>query len=96
MSDGATIALVSLGCTLLGALISYLTFWRNHKKDTTAEGERNGTIASDIGYIKGGVDDLKRETREMRQEQQGMNERLTRCEESCKQAHKRIDELKKD
>ena len=31
-----------------------------------ADGESRGVMASDIGYIKAGVDDLKREMRETR------------------------------
>lgn len=96
MNDGAVTALISIACTILGALFGYLAFARNRKKDQTAEGERSGAIASDIGYIKGGVDDLKRETREMRGDVQGLTERVVRCEESCKQAHHRIDEIRGD
>ena len=55
--------------------------------------ESRGVMASDIGYIKAGVDDLKREGRETRTDVRLLSERITRCEESCKQAHKRIDEM---
>ena len=50
-------------------------------------------MASDIGYIKAGVDDLKRETRETRSDVRELQERVTRCEESTKQAHKRINKI---
>jgi hypothetical protein len=49
---------------------------------------------SDIGYIKAGVDDLKTQNRENSVKIGNLNERVTRVEESCKQAHHRIDELK--
>lgn len=86
--------IVSLVCTVFGCIIGYFGFARNRKKDQTDEGAVKGAMASDIGYIKAGVDDLKRENRETRQEVHGLSERVTRCEESCKQAHKRIDEMK--
>ena len=88
--------LISIVTALIGAFVGYAGFLRTRKKDQTDEGTVRGAMASDIGYIKAGVDDLKRESRETRQEVAGLTERVTRCEESCKQAHKRIDELHKE
>ena len=81
--------LVSGGATLL---ISYLSFWRQRRHDSHEAGAHRGVLLSDLGYIKSGVDDLKREIRETKQTLASLNERLTRCEESCKQAHRRLDE----
>lgn len=91
--SGGIVAAISFGCTVLGALIGYLGFLRTKKKDDQSEGESRGVMASDLGYIKAGVDDLKKETRETRTDVRGLSERITRCEESCKQAHHRIDEI---
>lgn len=91
---------VSTICTVAGialtALFSYVAYQRNKRKDNQNEGESKGVIMSDIGYIKAGVDDLKRENRETAAKVGGLSERITRCEESCKQAHHRIDELKEE
>ena len=90
-----TIAVISsvttIAAAVLGFLISYFTFQKSKKKDDVAEGQIRGVMASDLGYIKSGVDDLKREYSEMRKTTAEQGERLTRVEESCKQAHKRID-----
>ena len=51
-------------------------------------------MASDIGYIKAGIDDLKYENRAVRAEIKDLDERVARCEESTKSAHKRIDEVR--
>lgn len=85
--------LISMGSGAAGVLISWLALMRKSKKDTEKYGESRGVMASDIGYIKAGVDDLKRESRETRASVCELAERVTRCEESCKQAHKRIDEM---
>lgn len=82
---------LSLTFATLGYLIAYLTFQRNKKKDDTAEGQSRGVMMSDIGYIKAGVDDLKRETADQRKTVNELGERVSRIEESAKQAHKRID-----
>lgn len=89
----ALIPLLTLISGGLGVWISWIAFSRKQKKDAGQEGESRGVMASDIGYIKAGVDDLKRETRETRTDVRDLSERVTRCEESTKQAHKRIDEI---
>ena len=89
---------INLLCTLSGMAISlvfsWLTFRQRDKADTKAEAKSDGVLISDVGYIKAGVDDLKRDSRETHQTLEKYNERITRCEESCKQAHHRIDEIK--
>ena len=93
--EAATVGVIcSIVFGALGFIIAYLTFQKNKKKDNVEEGQSRGAMASDIGYIKAGVDDLKRETRETRSAVGELNERVTRVEESCKQAHHRIDEIR--
>ncbi len=95
--NAATVGVIcSIVFGALGFIIAFLTFQRNKKKDDAEEGQSRGVMASDIGYIKAGVDDLKRETRETRTAVGELNERVTRVEESCKQAHHRIDEIRDD
>ena len=91
--DSGWVTLITVSCTALGVFFSWLAFARKNKKDSEKDGESRGVLASDIGYIKAGVDDLKRESRETRKEVHDVSERVTRCEESVKQAHKRIDEI---
>ena len=93
MTGMEILGVVSSVCAIVFA---YLAFFRNRKKDDTEEGRASGTIMSDIGYIKAGVDDIKQEQKEQRQTNLEMISRLTAVEESTKQAHKRIDELKHD
>lgn len=94
MSTWAITTLCTIAGIVITALFSYAAFHRNTKKDSENEGENKGVMMSDIGYIKAGVDDLKREQREQATTVGRLAERVTRCEESCKQAHHRIDEMK--
>lgn len=80
---------------ILTLLFAYLAFFRNRKKDDTDAGRASGTILSDLGYIKAGVDEIKAEQKDQRKTNIDNERRLTAVEESAKQAHKRIDELKK-
>ena len=47
-------------CTIVGVLLSYAAFARNSKKDSEASGKESGTVLTEIGYIKGGVDRIER------------------------------------
>lgn len=89
------LAIGSFLVAIISVVIALLSLSRSKKKDTQSDSKNEGVIVSDIGYIKAGVDDLKSENRETRKELQGMTERITRCEESAKQAHRRIDSLSK-
>lgn len=72
-------------------IFGYLAFARNKAADDTTEGRDRGEIRSDIGYIKAGIDDIKR--KQERQDEQHLEviTRLTAVEESAKQAHRRMD-----
>ena len=87
---------ISLIVGAAGIAFGLATYFRNKKHDDTEEGAKSGTILSDIGYIKAGVDDIKSEQKEQRKTNIEVVARLTAVEESTTQAHKRIDELKKD
>ena len=89
---------IGILCTLAGLIMSFcfslLTYRRNEKNDIENQGEGRGVLQSDVGYIKAGIDDLKRENKAVNIKIDAISERVTRIEESCKQAHKRIDEMK--
>lgn len=91
---------IGLLCTLAGLVMSFafsfLTHKRNEKHDIENMSEGRGVLQSDVGYIKAGIDDLKRENKAVNMKIDNISERVTRIEESCKQAHKRIDELKEN
>lgn len=84
---------IALACTVLGAIISYLTFQRNKTKDTKEEIQGLTKLQEESKYVVKGVDEIRYNLRDMNKNMSDMNERLIRVEESCKQAHKRIDKL---
>lgn len=85
--------IIPLCTAIIGAVIAILTLNKSSKKDHVEEGATKGSMASDIGYIKAGVDDLKNENRTMRAEVSSLRERVSSVEESCRIAHKRIDDI---
>lgn len=88
---------IALACTVLGAIISYMTFQGNKTKDiradTKEEVEGITTVAQEIKYVSRGVDEIKYDLRDINKNMSDINERLIRVEESTKSAHKRLDNL---
>lgn len=78
---------------IVGIIFGYVNHTSNKHAANKKEGKEDGMVYSDLGYIKAGIDDLKRDGREMRAEVQALHDKVVRNEESCKQAHKRIDRL---
>lgn len=56
-------AIIGVLGTILGGVLSYAAFHRNSKKDSESEGKEAGTMLTEIGYIKGGIDRIGIEVR---------------------------------
>lgn len=85
--------IVGLVCTVLGAVISYLSFFRNKSKDDRNDGHQAGVMLTELGYIKGSVDSINKKMDKQEERNMEIVERLSSVEASAKQAHKRIDRL---
>lgn len=86
-------AVISIACTVLGAAIGFATFRKNGEKDAEEKGKADGVVLTEIGYIKAGIDDIKRKQDRQDELYIKIAERLTAVEASAKQAHHRIDRL---
>lgn len=95
--------LIGIAGTLLGIVFGYLGFRRNERQDlkkdteedTKAKVELNAkldVLLSNNTEIKGSVKELDKKFEEFKDD---TNVRLTRVEESVKQAHRRIDNMEK-
>jgi len=91
------VAILSTVLGLLGTVCAiafgYATYKRNHRIDDENEGKESGTILTEIGYIKAGVDDIKRKQEKQDERHLEIISRITAVEQSAKQAHHRIDRL---
>lgn len=76
-----------------GFIFGLVTFFRNKKSDDASEGRKDGTILTELGYIKSGVDDIKRKQEKQDEQNLKFAERLSSVEASAKQAHKRLDAM---
>ncbi len=89
------LTILSVVSTLCAIGFGFAAFRRNQKRDDTDEGSSRGTILSELGFIKGGVEDIKAEQREQRKTNTEVVERLAGVEASNKSAHKRIDMIER-
>lgn len=84
---------LSVISTVCAIVFGYIAFVRNRDSDKTKEAKSNATILTELGYIKGGIDDVKAEQREQRKTNTNFVGRLVSAEASAKQAHKRLDHI---
>ena len=78
--------------TVCAIVFGWIAFRRNSKTDDAEEGKKDGVILTEIGYIKSGVDDIKRKQERQDEQYVEMVSRITAVEESAKQSHHRIDD----
>jgi len=96
---------IELGVLLsvLGLVIAFLGYQLNkqkhltdQRKDTRKDAESSAEIRAQLGYIRNGVDDIRLDIRDNERQIATLGERVTRVEESSKQAHKRLDNMEKE
>lgn len=91
------ITVVTAVTSILAAISGIALGWAGRTKAMRQEAEEGAEEVAlqraDVEYIKRGVDDMKVEQKLQGQRFEAFSERLTRVEESTKQAHRRIDRL---
>jgi hypothetical protein len=93
MDTSVVFTLIGVVGTICSVLFGYIGYQRGLKKEVKSEGYDDGANKSDMEYIKRRIDDVLLEQKESNKNMNIVTERLTRVEESDKQAHKRLDEL---
>jgi flagellar biosynthesis component FlhA len=67
-----------------------------NKSDTTEaknDAKESAELKAQLGYISKGVDDIRIDLKANEKQMVAFGERVTRIEESAKQAHKRLDSI---
>ena len=86
---------ISIGIGIIGTacsiLFGYALFRRNNKTDDNTEGKQAGIMLSEIGYIKSGVDDIKRKQDSQDNFNLKIMAEITSAKDAAASAHKRID-----
>lgn len=74
-------------------LIAWIAFGRNKRQDTQEAASSLATMQSDIGYIKAGNDDIKRQLRDQDKRLTETVERSIRNEDELRRVNARIQRL---
>lgn len=82
--------------SILSVIIAFLGYSLNRNKSIKADGQESAELKAELGHIRRGVDDIRIDLRANEKERIALGERVTRVEESTKQAHLRIDGIKKE
>lgn len=93
MEIGIVFSVIAACGSISAIAFGIISYKRTNKQDAYKDGDQDGTLRGDIKYMRNGFDDLRLDVKEIARQQTSQNERLIRCEESCKQAHKRIDRI---
>lgn len=86
---------ISIAISALGVIISFVFSLAIYKRNIVSDGKHTGELHADTQYIKKRIDDVLLEQKDTNRKMDTLSERVTRVEESVKQAHRRIDELKR-
>lgn len=78
---------------LSGMALGWMGRTRTIRQDAAQDAGTVTALQTDLEYIRRGVDDISLDQRVQSQRIDALSERVTRIEESAKQAHKRLDRL---
>lgn len=93
MDFGIFELLYGITTTGIGCAIGILGYKRNAKKDDAEQIRHDTKIDVKLDTISKNVDETRLDIKDFNKTISGLNERVTKVEESTKQAHKRIDSL---
>ncbi|GAA0313849.1 hypothetical protein GCM10008967_00430 [Bacillus carboniphilus] len=81
--------------SVISVITAILAYSLNKSKVIRSDGQESAELRAELGYIRRGVDDIKIDLKANEKQMQALGERVTRVEESSKQAHKRLDAIDK-
>lgn len=82
--------------SVLSVSIAFLGYSLNKSKAIKSDGQESAEVKAELGYIRKGVDDIRIDLKANERQITALGERVTRIEESSKQAHKRLDNMEKE
>lgn len=90
---GLILTILSVVVAILGYQLNKQNQKMNQLKEVKTESHQDARLQAQLEYISKGVDDIRIDLKANEKQMAVFNERLTRVEESSKQAHKRIDKM---
>lgn len=88
--------IISSLCSLATVIIAIISLTRVYKKDNTNSVRNTVRLEEKVDQVNKGVEEIKLNIKEHNVKLEGVTERLIRVEESTKEAHRRIDEIRNE
>ena len=85
------VSVIGIIGTISSIFFAYLAFKKNDRQEARNEGKTQGSIFSDIGYIKACVDRVEKNLNTVDERYLNIAQRLARVEESVFNVTKRVD-----
>ena len=79
----------------LALVVSSAALLLNGRKESRQDAAGSARVETKLDAIGSGVEDIRVEMRTIRSRVDGLSERLSAVESSCKSAHHRLDQLEK-
>lgn len=89
------LTVLSVVASICAIVFGYKAYRRNQKSDDVTEAQKLTRMETKLDSISGSVSRIESNQHDQSLSIAGLSERVTRVEESTKQAHKRIDALSK-
>ena len=93
MNSNIIISTIGILGTISSFFFAYIACRRTNMQTQKAEGKNEGTMSSDIGYIKACVERVEKNLTIVDERYRAMAEKVAKLEESMINVSKRIDEL---
>jgi hypothetical protein len=84
---------IGIACSLIGVVVGLANTQRTRDKELREKASGEAVVLTELGYVKSGIDDIKRKQEAQDEKYLDMAERMVKVEASAKQAHHRIDAM---
>ena len=84
-----------IAVSLTALMFTAVSFVKASRKDTGTQAMERATMIADLRYIREAVEDMKVDSKILREDIRTMDLRLTAVEASTSSAHKRLDDVVK-
>jgi len=85
--------MIGIACSLIGVVVGLVGAQRTRDKELREKAKEEAVVLTELGYVKSGIDDIKRKQEAQDEKYLDIAERMTKVEASAKQAHHRIDSM---
>lgn len=88
--------LLSILSVSVAACVATYNIRRSNKQDVKTEASEMTTVIVKLENISNGISEIKADMNGVKEDVKDLRDKYARLDESNKQAHKRIDEMKKE